>query len=204
MAIKDSKTEELIKETAMRVFFAEGKLHATTQDIADAAGVNRALLHYYFRSREILFDVVFREAMDQMHKKMDLMLQNDDSFKNKIAYFIKHFTEMSVEYPYLEAFIITEVVRNPCNKELFMEDAEKKERVEKFFAEAQHAIDTGELAATSPAEFMVNLMSLVAYPILAKPIVMDIFKLDDHGWKQWMLKRAAELPDLIFGWEKRK
>lgn len=204
MAIKDSKTEELIKETAKRVFFAEGKLHATTQDIADAAGVNRALLHYYFRSREILFEVVFREAMDQMHKKMDLMLQNDDSFKNKIAYFIKHFTEMSVEYPYLEAFIITEVVRNPCNKELFMDGAEKKERVEKFFAEAQNAIDKGELAAASPAEFMVNLMSLVAYPILAKPIIMDIFKLDDNGWKQWMLKRAAELPDLIFGWEKRK
>ena len=59
---KDDATEELIKNTAKRLFFGEGKFNATTQEIADAAGVNRTLINYYFRSRDKLFDLVFSDA----------------------------------------------------------------------------------------------------------------------------------------------
>jgi TetR/AcrR family transcriptional regulator len=61
---KDAATEELIKETAKKIFFKEGKFNATTQEIADAAGVNRTLINYYFRSRNTLFDLVFKEARE--------------------------------------------------------------------------------------------------------------------------------------------
>ena len=71
MAQRDTGTEQLIKDTAKRIFFSEGKLHATTQDIADAAGVNRTLLNYYFRSRDILFEQVATEAMAEMKIVMD-------------------------------------------------------------------------------------------------------------------------------------
>jgi AcrR family transcriptional regulator len=63
MPVVDAHTEELIKETAMRIFFVEGRLHATTQVIAKEAGVNRGLIYYYFKGRDELFEVVFKEAI---------------------------------------------------------------------------------------------------------------------------------------------
>ena len=71
MAQRDKGTEQLIKDTAKRIFFSDGKLHATTQDIADAAGVNRTLVNYYFRSRDMLFEQVADEARAEMAEVID-------------------------------------------------------------------------------------------------------------------------------------
>ena len=84
MAQRDTGTEQLIKDTAKRIFFSEGKLHATTQDIADAAGVNRTLLNYYFRSRDILFEQVAAEAMAEMKAVMDSVFSAKIEFKDKL------------------------------------------------------------------------------------------------------------------------
>ena len=71
MSTKDSATEDLIKETAKRIFFAEGRFNATTQEIADAAGVNRTLVHYYFRSRDLLFEKVWMEGQTEFKDKLN-------------------------------------------------------------------------------------------------------------------------------------
>lgn len=198
MPVRDSKTEELIKETAMRIFFTEGKLHATTQDIADAAGVNRALLHYYFRSRDILFDVVFKEAKESLHCKMEAVFAENISFREKMERFIDNFIEMSIQYPYLETFVITEVVRNPERRDEFMPDDLKKKKMGDFMEEVRKEIAEGRLPAMEPPHFLINMMSLLAYPMLAKPIIAQIFNLDDAGWKKLMLERKKLLIDLIF------
>lgn len=201
MPVKDSKTEELIKETALRIFFTEGKLHATTQDIADAAGVNRALLHYYFRSRDVLFDVVFREAKENMHCKMEAVFQQDISFREKIEHFIENFIETSIQYPYLEAFLITEIVRNPEKKSEFLEDPKhgnKSEKVAQLMQELQAEMDAGNMPKMQPEQYFMNLISLLAYPFLAKPLMEQIFNLEEDGWKKAMRERKKLLIDLIF------
>ena len=96
MAIRDTGTEQLIKDTAKRIFFSEGKFNATTQDIADAAGVARTVINYYFRSKDALFEQVFKEAMDDMKLRLEEVLLSKLSFKKKIIRFIDVFsTELS-------------------------------------------------------------------------------------------------------------
>src|SRR5579864_9398851 len=106
--------EKLIKDTAKKIFFVEGKLHATTQDIADAAGINRASIHYYYRSRKLLFDKVFEEALAEFHTKLTAVIdQKDLPFRQLIGAVIDFFLKKSMEHPFLELFLVAELNTNP-------------------------------------------------------------------------------------------
>ena len=86
MPVVDARTEELIKETAMRIFFVEGRLHATTQVIAKEAGVNRGLIYYYFKGRDELFEAVFKEAIAVVRNRLgELFLAKSIPFNKKSA-----------------------------------------------------------------------------------------------------------------------
>jgi TetR/AcrR family transcriptional regulator len=111
MAVRDTGAEQLIKDTAKRIFFAEGKRNATTQDIADAAGVTRTLVNYYFRSKDVLFRQVFDEAMQDMRHKFDAVLEAELPFRKKLEGFIDMFYAEVTAFPYKESFMISEVTK---------------------------------------------------------------------------------------------
>src|SRR5690606_217884 len=100
----DIDTEELIKETAKRVFFGEGRFKATTQEIADAAGVNRTLINYYFRSRNNLFEIVFQDAQTKENAIAEQIIFSDLPFHQKIEKYLDLFFEQAKKYPYLEIY----------------------------------------------------------------------------------------------------
>ncbi|MCH5688001.1 TetR/AcrR family transcriptional regulator [Niabella sp. W65] len=100
MSKRDSATEDLIKDTAKRIFFAEGRFNATTQEIADAAGVNRTLVHYYFRSKDQLFKRVMEDGRNEFHKKMEEMDHPELSFKQKMKHLINIWMEQGLKYPF--------------------------------------------------------------------------------------------------------
>src|SRR5258708_20411745 len=79
------QTEEHIKETAKKVFFQKGLINATTQQIADEAGVNRALINYYFRSRDLLFKKVLETAVSETRNNIYSIFESDEPFKTKIT-----------------------------------------------------------------------------------------------------------------------
>src|SRR5690625_4240646 len=81
---KDLETEEKIKKTVSDLLFKEGRFNATTQEIADKAGVNRTLINYYFRSRDNLFTLVFQDAMHKEHMLRTRLLFSDLPFKEKL------------------------------------------------------------------------------------------------------------------------
>src|SRR3954464_11940030 len=119
MRVKECKTEELIKDTAKRIFLTEGKMLATTQDIADAAGVNRTLLHYYFRSRDVLFNLVFKEALTKLRERIHEVLGAELPFKQKIENLVSVFYEELIALPYLETFIALHLNQHPEKYEEF-------------------------------------------------------------------------------------
>jgi len=115
--IADHDTEELIKETAKHVFFGEGRFNATTQEIADAAGVNRTLINYYFRSRNNLFEIVFQDAQKQDHDLMEKIVFSNLSLKEKISRHLDVFFEQSKKYPYLDIYMVTQMNQGNCYKD---------------------------------------------------------------------------------------
>src|SRR6186997_2748747 len=99
MSVDATQTEELIKDKAKILFFQKGFLNATTQEIADEAGVNRALIHYYFRSRELMLDMLLEETLMEKRERVRSILASSLSFREKIARYINAIVDYGLTYP---------------------------------------------------------------------------------------------------------
>src|SRR5690554_6154558 len=106
---KEDATYEVIVNTAKRLFFKEGKFNATTQEIADAAGVNRTLINYYFRSRDALFELVLQKAIEEEEKRREMIVFSDLPVREKLETFIDYHFEQAKKYPYREVYMVTQM-----------------------------------------------------------------------------------------------
>ncbi len=196
--MKESATEELIINTAKNIFFLKGNYHATTQDIADAAGVNRALIHYYFRSREQLMEAVLKEATSKMNERLYLITQSQVSFKEKIGNLISLIIEGMLETPYLENFVVNEYIRLDltCTKNPHKDLIDSC--LSGFLAEVQDEMQKGNIATVSPLHFVINLLSLCAYPISMRPLIQHTFGLDDAFYQHFIQEQKNIIFNIIF------
>lgn len=196
----EAQTEKLIKDTAKGIFFQKGHLGATTQEIADAAGVNRALIHYYFRSREHLLEVVFQEAVAETRNKISEIFKSSEPFKKKISKYLDVFIDRNIDYPYMQNFIITEITRTPeKEKEYFLR---KRENLTKtILPQLTEEIEKGNIAPIKMEHFMTNLMSMCSYPLVAKPLLQKMFGFDDKAYRNFLKERKAIIYKVLFNEE---
>jgi TetR/AcrR family transcriptional regulator len=194
MAIRDTGTEQLIKDTAKQIFFAEGRFNATTQDIADAAGVARTVINYYFRSKDILFQQVFKEAMEDTGLKMNEVLGAEMPFKKKVITFIDMFTAELTKYPYKESFLISEINAHGFS----LPTKHSSPGMQQFLKEVQQAVDNGEIKKVLPINFMINMLSLVAYPLLTRRLFERMLELNDTNFEKLMQDRKQMIVDILF------
>ena len=194
------QTELLIKETAKRVFFQKGLLKATTQQIADEAGVNRALINYYFRSRNRLFKIVLDEAINETRDKIDSIFKSDEPFKSKISKYLDVFIDRNGEFPYIQNFIITEIMQDPEKmKEYF---SRKRNHIMKHIVPPlKKEIENGNMQPVDPEHFIVNMMSMCSYPLVAKPFIQNMFSYDDKAYKKFLKERKQVIYKVLFNEE---
>jgi TetR/AcrR family transcriptional regulator len=193
MSTKDKGTEQLIKDTAKRIFFSEGKLHATTQDIADAAGVNRTLLNYYFRTRDILFEQVATEARADMSSVLDSVLAAKLAFKDKLQQLITVFMDQAIRYPYREMYVVTELNRGdrPVPEE-------KKNKIKSFLKEVSAEMEKGTIKKMDPRQFCMNLFALMAYPLITNGINKSLYSIDDAEYLTLMNDRKQLIFEMVY------
>ena len=185
MGAEEAQTEKLIKEKAKILFFQKGFLNATTQEIADEAGINRALIHYYFRSREQMLDQLLDETILEKKDKIRGILTSTLNFNQKIAMYIHTVVDHGLKYPYLENFIISEMARRPDKlKEICARDKVKSSEL--IREELEHEIAKGGIASISPEHFMINLSALCNYPLLAKNIFQTIHGMTDSAYRKFL------------------
>lgn len=192
MASKDKKTEQHIIDTAMHVFFTEGRLHATTQDIADTAQVNRTLIHYYFKSRDQLFDTVFERARLESIRETQSLLGAALPFRNKIEQFVEVFLLRLQTYPFLEISMtasIQEGIYLNDKPEVFMQQ---------FITEVQQEMDKGTIQRSNPVHFIMNLFSLVVYPFIVKPLNQHLFGLNEQEYENIVKERKTVILNTLF------
>ena len=192
MAQRDTGTEQHIKETAKRIFFSEGKLHATTQDIADAAGVNRTLLNYYFRSRDILFEQVATEARAEMSAIMDSVFLAELPFKEKLQQLINVFIDQTIEFPYREMYVITELNRTGMVPE------EKKTRSKLFLKEIAAEMEAGKIKKMDPRQFCMNLFALMLHPLITNGLNKTLFNVNDEEYLRMMKERKRLIFEMVY------
>ena len=197
MGAEEAQTEKLIKEKAKILFFQKGFLNATTQEIADEAGVNRALIHYYFRSRELMLEALLDETLQEKRDRVRRVLTSDLPFREKIANYIDTIVDYGLKYPYLDNFIISETARRPEKVKLFC--AKDRFKSSDLVREAlELEIRKGKIAPISAEHFMVNLISLCNYPLLAKSVIQTIHGLTDTAYRKFLLERKRIIFRTIF------
>lgn len=165
----DQDTEKLIKDTAKKIFFGEGRFNATTQEIADAAGVNRTLINYYFRSRDKLFEIVFEDAQKQEQELTEQIVFSDLPLKEKLGRHLDIFFEQAKRYPYLEIYMVTQV-----NQGCVFKDQDKMgPLLDKFYLEIALEMEKGNIEKMRPEQFALNFISLMSFPISMRPLIQE-------------------------------
>jgi AcrR family transcriptional regulator len=200
MGVEEAQTQKLIKEKAKILFFQKGFLDATTQEIADEAGVNRALIHYYFRSREQMLDLLLEETLQEKKNRTRSILSSDLPFREKIARFITTVVDYGLAYPYLENFIISETARHPDKIRAFC----SKDRVKSSDLIRDHLeeeIRKKKIAPISAEHFMVNLVAMCNYPLLAKSVIQTIHGMTDTAYRKFLNERKQVIYMTIFNEE---
>jgi TetR/AcrR family transcriptional regulator len=200
MAADEIQTENLIKQKAKILFFQKGFLNATTQEIADEAGVNRALIHYYFRSREQLLDLLLHETLKEKKEKVRKVLISEIPFREKIANFIDTIVDYGLTYPYLDNFIISETARSPEKVEIFC-SMDRVKSSDLIREQLEEEINNGKIAPISAEHFMINLSALCNYPLLAKAVLQTIHGMTDAAYRKFLLDRKQIIYRTIFNEE---
>ncbi|HEY2856016.1 MAG TPA: TetR/AcrR family transcriptional regulator [Gemmatimonadaceae bacterium] len=193
--------EERILDAAHRVFLRHGSAGARTQEIADEAGVNKALLHYYFRTKERLAAAVFRRAASRLLPPVIATLGSDDDLETKVARVVEIELDVLLAHPYLPGYIIAELTHQPERARQFvaaltgMSIDDLAPRVLGTLAEQiRERAHDGRMRPIATEQFLLNLLSLCIFPFAARPMVQAILRLDDDGFTRFIARRKRELP----------
>ena len=190
---REPDTERRILEAAGKVFMMKGKLGANMQDIADEAGINRTLLHYYFRNKEKLFDTVFEKLFAQAFPAMLGIMSSDRPFLERIELFIEAYTNLLRENPYLPVFIFQELSLNPERL------AEKIKGMgfnpEYVIQGFRSELEDAGMAGMDPRHIFASMMGMVLFPYIGRPLFQAIaFRGDEDAYDKFLSERTKQVP----------
>ena len=193
---KDASTQEKILSAAKKVFISKGMSGARMQDIADEAGINKALLHYYFKNKEQLFEMIFREAAARVFPRINFIFESDVPLFEKIEQFTSQYITVMLENPYLPLFVLNEINQDP---HYFFDKvwAGNAPRPEKFLHQIEEEVRKGAIRNISPVQLLMNLISLCVFPFVAKPMFQLTTGIDEWQFRSIMEQRKTEIARFI-------
>lgn len=192
-----NSTEHQIIEAARKIFIKKGLSGARMQDIADEAGINKAMLHYYYRSKDKLFDIIFQEAVDQMMARINSILKGNMPLNEKIAAAVENYITSLSENPYLPIFVFNEANQHPERLVERFVNTPKFPNVQQFMMEIVAEMEKGTIRRMPPHQLLINLISMCVFPFAAKPIVQSVFRLNDPQFAQLMEERKKVVTEFI-------
>ena len=193
---KEAGAEQRILEAAKKVFMQKGLAGARMQDIADEAGINKAMLHYYFRSKDKLFEVIFKEAASALFPKIVAIISEDISLFDKIRKFTKEYLEIVIENPYLPLFVLNEINKQPVNFHAKMFGA-KPPDFSLLVKQIDSEVKKGIIKPISPVHLIMNMMSMCVFPFISKPMLQIVMHVDDLQFRYLMEQRKTEIANFI-------
>jgi TetR/AcrR family transcriptional regulator len=201
---KDSDTEARILHAARTVFIRRGTAGARMQEIAEEAGVNQALLHYYFRSKERLSEAVFRESAGRMFPVLIQILGSDSPLDQKIERIVEAYLDNLSRSPFLPGYVISELHHHPERIPQLISSATgidlqsaMKPVLEKVDRQIASEARAGRMRRISAQQLLANVLSLCVFPFAAQPMLRAAFGFDDDGFVKFIAQRRKDLPHFI-------
>lgn len=201
-----SNTEVKILDAAREIFHQKGFNGARMQEIADLAGINKALLHYYFKNKESLFEKIFNETFAQIASKLTEIFLSEMTLMSKIEIFVNFYLNFISRHSYIVQFVINALYEKPeqlreiilkqnLSPELLLDQIKKQLKDEM-------GLDI------DPLHIYVNILGLVIFPVVAKPLIQSIFAIPDERMAVFFEERKKIVPIFIAnalkGYEKDK
>lgn len=199
-AAQDTETEQRILDAARNVFIKRGTAGARMAEIAQEAGVNQALLHYYFRNKERLSQAVFAQVVTRILPAL-LHLGSDASLDAKIERVVHAYLENLSKNPFIPGYLLAELHHHPERAAQLLESAvgaAPNHLMQPVFArlgqQIAERVAAGEMRPIAPEQFAINLISLCIFPFAARPMLTVVFGMDDDAFARFIEQRRTELP----------
>lgn len=193
----DKNTEQKIKDAARKVFHKKGFAATRTRDIAEISGINLALINYYFRSKQKLFDIIMLESMQSFFKSIaDVFNDPNTSFESKIDLLVGSYIDLLTENPQIPLFILNELKNNP--EDLLRKFGMKKIVMDSYFLiQLSTEIAGGNIKPINPLHLIMNLMGMTVFPFISSPIVRGLGDLSETEFNDLMQERRLLIPKWI-------
>ncbi|MBB4634421.1 TetR/AcrR family transcriptional regulator [Longimicrobium terrae] len=199
-------TEARILEAAHTVFLRVGTAGARMVDIARAAGVNHALLHYYFTSKEGLAEAVFLRAAGDFLPGILAALGSDAPLAAKVAEVAARYTDRLREQPYLAGYLVAELTYRPERVTQLLAgaaggrlEALRTRVLSVLDAQIAARVDAGTMRPVAAEQFLISVLALTVFPFVARPLLQAVLGLDAAGFDELVMARRGEVPALVFG-----
>lgn len=191
MSKKDTNTEDKILKAANKVFTQKGFAATRTRDIAAEAGINLALLNYYFRSKKKLFDIVMLENLKKflVVNLKDIFNNEKLSINQKVQEVVSKYTILLKSNPDLPIFILNEIKNNP---QQLAQNLGAREIIfqSHFFKQLQSQTSV----KISPKQVIINILGLTLFPFIAKPLIKNIMDMDSEDFDDFVDERNHLIP----------
>ena len=200
----DRETEQRILDAARAVFVRKGTAGARMQEIAAEAGVNQALLHYYFRSKERLSAAVFQQFAVRLFPALIETLGSDKSLDDKIDRFVAIYLDNLQRTPFLPAYLLSELHHHPERVEQMLASiagaapgAVMRPLLRKLEIQIDERVRAGTMRAIAAEQFAANLISLCIFPFAARPMFRIMFEMDDARFDAFIERRKTGIPEFF-------
>jgi AcrR family transcriptional regulator len=193
----DQETRNRILDAAHTVFLRKGTAGSRTQEIADEAGVNKALVHYYFGTKAALADAIFERSIGALTPLIFGILADENrSIERKVHDIVRAQIDFHTAHPYVAGYMISEMHAQPDRMAVMIERRGHPPR-DVLRRQIREAVKAGTMRPISPEQFIVNLMGLLIFPFALRPGLTVLLEMDPSGWAAFMEERKRLLPDLI-------
>ena len=189
-------TEEKIFNAARTVFQKKGFAGARMQEIADEAGINKAMLHYCFKNKQLLFEAVFKNAFSQLAPQINEIFNSQDSVFEKITKFTRSYISFVIHNPYLPQFVIQEMNNNPEFVMSFMKN-ENRPNPSLLIAQIEKEMADGIIKPLNPKQLLMDIFSMTVFPFAAQTMVKGMFEISDAEFNAMMEERKTIIAEQI-------
>jgi TetR/AcrR family transcriptional regulator len=195
-----SDTERQIFDAALQVFAQEGRHGARMQAIADAADINKAMLHYYFRDKETLYEEVFGYTTRQFMASFDASLKEAPTFEETLRVFIDGYVDFVQSNEACMRLMVQEnLAGGTLLGEHIREATQSGHAPPKILVETiASAAEAGEIRPVDPDHTVLSVISTCLYAFVAQPTVQIMHPPAEDDWEAFVEARKDHVFDLIY------
>jgi hypothetical protein len=190
--------EEKIIVAAKKVFLLRGLDGARMQDIADEAGINKALLHYYFRSKEKLFEKVFDQLSSKIIPDLTKIIELDNlTILEKLEKIVEKYIDFVAENPQVPLFLINELNRDKERIKILLSHTNNFSKLQQFGFQLMMEMQTGKIKTFNPLHLLMNIFSMCLFPFIAKPMIQAVMQIPDNTIDIVLEQRKEEVKNFL-------